>query len=179
MKKIGIFCGKSSVKTTEVTKKILDAFGDIKADIVSIEDAWQKEFESYDYLIVGTSTWFDGELPDYWDEMIPEINTLNLKDKKVAIFGLGDQVDYPDNFVDGIGILAEAFESAGAILVGPTSTEGYNFNRSRAVIRGQFAGLVLDIENQQEKTDQRIKDWVTTLKNEFQVKEEIPTDDIP
>ena len=53
---------------------------------------------------------FDSELPTYWDEMIPEIESLDLKDKKVALFGLGDQIGYPDNFVDGTGILADAFE---------------------------------------------------------------------
>ena len=65
-------------------------------------------------MIVGASTWFDGELPTYWDELVPELESLDLKGKKVAIFGLGDQKNYPDNFVDGMGILADAFQKAGA-----------------------------------------------------------------
>ena len=28
-----------------------------------IEKAWQNDFQAYDKLIVGASTWFDGELP--------------------------------------------------------------------------------------------------------------------
>lgn len=48
-------------------------------------------------MIVGASTWFDGELPTYWDELVPELESLDLKGKKVAIFGLGDQKNYPDN----------------------------------------------------------------------------------
>ncbi len=35
---------------------------------------------------------------------------MKLKGKKVAIFGLGDQIRYPENFADGIGLLAEVFE---------------------------------------------------------------------
>jgi len=168
MKKIGIFCGTSTHKTVAVAKKIQEAFGKDAAEIVSVEEAWQKEFESFDYIIAGAATWFDGELPTYWDEIMPKLLTLNMKDKKVAIFGLGDQVKYPDNFVDGIGILAEAFITTGATIVGLTSAEGYEFNKSQALIGGHFAGLALDIENQRDKSDQRIHDWVEGLKKEFQ-----------
>jgi len=167
MKKIGLFCGTSTQKTATVAKKIQEAYGEGMIEIVSIEEAWQKDFESYDFIIAGLATWFDGELPTYWDEIIPKLLTLNLKDRKVAIFGLGDQIKYPDNFVDGIGILAEAFITTGASIVGLTSSEGYHFNKSQAVIGGHFAGLALDIENQRDKTDQRIKDWVEGLKREF------------
>ena len=99
--------------------------------------------------------------------MIPEIESLDLKDKKVALFGLGDQIGYPDNFVDGLGILAAAFEKAGAILVGFTSAEGYSFNHSRALRDGKWCGLVIDIENQSKLTDKRITDWCEQLKKEF------------
>jgi len=167
MKKIGLFFGTSTHKTAAVAKKIQEAFGEPAIDIVSIEEAWQKDFEAYDFIIAGAATWFDGELPTYWDEIIPKLLTLNLKDKKVAIFGLGDQVKFPDNFVDGIGILAEAFITTGATIVGLTSAEGYKFNKSQALIGGHFAGLALDIENQRDKTDARIKEWVEALKEEF------------
>jgi len=167
MKKIGLFYGTSTTKTANIAKKIQEFFGESEVEIVPIEDAWQNEFQSYDYLIVGTSTWFDGELPTYWDELIPELTTLELQNKKVAIFGLGDQVNYPDNFVDGIGLLAEAFEAAGAKLVGLTSPEGYTFNQSHALKDGKLQGLALDIENQSDQTEKRIKDWVAQLKKEF------------
>ena len=52
---------------------------------------------------------------------------MKLKGKKVAIFGLGDQIRYPENFADGIGLLAEVFEGDEATLVGFTSSEGYTF----------------------------------------------------
>ena len=108
---------------------------------------------------MGASTWFDGELPTYWDELLPELRTLQLKGKKVAIFGLGDQAKYPDNFVDGMGILADVFEEDGATLVGFTSTEGYKFNKSRALRGNQWCGLVIDLDNQAELTDKRVREW--------------------
>lgn len=167
MKKIGLFYGTSTTKTAAIAQKIQEAFGQTDLDIVPIESAWKEEFLTYNYLIVGTSTWFDGELPTYWDEVMPELTALELQDKKVAIFGLGDQVNYPDNFVDGIGVLAEAFETAGAKLVGLTSPEGYTFNQSHALKDGKLQGLALDIENQSDQTEKRIKDWVEQLKTEF------------
>ena len=167
MKKTGLFYGVSTKKTALIGKEIQEAFGENKADIVSIEEAGKKDFELYDNLIVGASTWFDGELPTYWDELLPELDALKLKGKKVAIFGLGDQVGYPENFVDGIGILAEFFETAGAEIVGLTSIEGYQFEGSRALRDGKFLGLAVDQENQSDKTLARIAAWVKQLKKEF------------
>lgn len=167
MKKIGLFYGTSTSKTATIAKKIKTAFGDAQIDVIPVETAWKKDFEGYDNIIIGVATWFDGELPNYWDEMRPELESLNMKNKKVAIFGLGDQVRYPENFIDGVGILAETFESVGAKLVGFTSTEGYQFEDSLALRDGKFMGLAIDFENQLKKIDERIKNWVEQLKKEF------------
>ena len=86
MKKIGIFYAAKADKTSWVAEKIQKKFG-ASAESVAIENAWQNDFEAYDNFIVGASTWFDGELPTYWDELLPELRTLQLKGKKVAIFG--------------------------------------------------------------------------------------------
>lgn len=166
MKKIGLFYGAKANKTALIAKKIKEEFGE-NIESIMIENAWGKDFEKFDNLIIGTSTWFDGELPTYWDEIIPELCTLNLKNKKVAIFGLGDQINYPENFVDGIGILAEALEGVGAKIIGVTSVEGYHFENSRALKDGKLLGLVIDVENQPEKTDERIREWCKKLKTEF------------
>lgn len=168
MKKIGLFYITESVKTANTAILIKQTFGQsAKIDIIPIEDVWQKDFEKYKNLIVGTSTWLDGELPVYWDEILEDIRSLNLSGHKVAIFGLGDQKNYPDNFVDGIGILAEAFEKTGADLVGQTSAEGYIFNESLALNDNQFDGLAIDVDNQADLTTGRIKTWVEQLKKEF------------
>lgn len=167
MKKIGLFYGTETARTSAVAKKIQQAFGENKVDLIPIEKAWEDDFEAYEYIIAGTSTWFDGELPTYWDEIIPELSHLDLNDKVVAVFGLGNQKEYPDNFVDGIGILAEIFIRCGATLVGYTSPEGYDFNHSKALLHGKFQGLALDLDNQDNLTDQRIRRWVDQLEKEF------------
>ncbi len=167
MNKVGLFYGSATAKTAAVSKKIKEAFTGVNIDIIPVESAGKEEFESYDKIIAGTSTWFDGELPTYWDEVMPELDAIDMKGKKVAVFGLGDQMKYPDNFVDGIGILALEFERRGAKLVGFTPVDGYDFTRSAAVRGGEFMGLALDIENQGNKTDERIIEWIRQLRKEF------------
>lgn len=169
MKKIGLFYGTNTVKTAKIAKKIQEYFGNIKVDIIAIDEVTQNDFESYNNLILGASTWFDGELPVYWEEALPELTDLKMDGKKVAIFGLGNQKDYSENFVDGIGILAEIVENAGATIVGQTSPDGYSFEKSKAIRSGHFLGLAIDQENQSNKTDERIRDWVEQLKIEFKL----------
>ena len=113
MKKIGLFYATKAERTSWVAEKIQKEFGEDKIEVVPIEQAWQNDFAAYDCFIVGASTWFDGELPTYWDELLPELRTMKLKGKKVAIFGLGDQIRYPENFADGIGLLAEVLKGMG------------------------------------------------------------------
>ena len=166
MKKIGLIYATKADKTSWVAEKIKKELGD-SVESISVEDAWENDFEAYDKFIVGVSTWYDGELPTYWDELVPALRTVDLKGKKVAIFGLGDQVKYPDNFVDGIGLLADVFESDGATLVGYTSSEGYTFTQSRALRGDKWCGLVVDLENQSEQAEKKIKDWCKQVKAEF------------
>ena len=167
MKKIGLFYGTATAKTAAVAQKIKEAFGGDIINIIPVEQSDEKEFNAYDYIIAGSSTWFDGELPTYWDETLPELTGLDLTGKKVALFGLGDQKKYPDNFADGVGILADAFTSCGATLVGETSSDDYFFNASKALKNGKLLGLVLDLENQPDQTDKRIERWVKQLKEAF------------
>ena len=88
MKKIGLFYGGTTAKTAVVALKIQEAFAENEVVLIPIEGATRKEFESFDNIIAGTSTWFDGELPTYWDEFMPEIESIDMTGKKVALFGL-------------------------------------------------------------------------------------------
>jgi flavodoxin I len=167
MKKKAIIYSFNTRNSAKVAKEIKDAFGNTPIDEINAEDITGEKFLSYDFTILGVPTWFDGELPNYWDEFIPELETLDLKGKKIAIFGNGDQEGYPENFVDGIGIMAEIIESLGATIIGFTPTEGYKFKKSLALRDGKFLGLAIDFENQSNQTSKRIIQWVTELKREL------------
>jgi len=119
-------------------------------------------------MILGVPTWFDGELPNYWDEFVPAIEDFDLKGKTIAIFGNGNQKGYPENFIDGVGIMADLLESKGAHLVGLTSARDFVFESSKALRGELFSGLALDFENQPSQINQRIKKWVEQLRQELQ-----------
>ena len=167
MKKIGLFYSHSTVKTAQIARNLLQYLTDEEGEAEIRAEVWVDDFIKFNYFILGIATWFDGELPVHWDEIIPKINTIKFRGKKVAIFGLGDQKNYPDNFVDGIGLLAKVFEEIGAQIVGYTSTEGYTYGHSVAERDGQFCGLAIDFENQSRKSNERVKSWVEQLRREF------------
>ena len=168
MSKTGIFYSFNSIKTSKAAEKIIQEFSpDINILPVNAEVLTEELFLSFTNLILAVPTWFDGELPNYWDEFVPALEDLNLTGKTIAIYGLGNQVEYPENFGDAVGIMAKLVQERGAKLVGFTSAEGYTFESSRALTGDQFMGLVLDQETQPRLSKDRIANWVKDLKVQF------------
>lgn len=158
----------TSNKTAKAGQKIVDSFGEsLKLDVVDADNLTEEKFLAYDQLILGVPTWFDGELPHYWDEFVPAMEEMEMKGRKVAIYGLADQVGYPENFADGVGILARLLRDRGAEIVGQTDIDNYTFESSHAIENGQFLGLVLDQENQARLSKKRIDNWLEDLKRIF------------
>lgn len=168
MNKTGIFYSFNSTKTAKAAEKIVQEFGhDFNIVPVNAEELTEELFLSFNNLILGVPTWFDGELPNYWDEFVPALEDLNLKGKTIAIYGLGNQVEYPENFGDAVGIMAELVKERGAKLIGFTSTDSYDYESSRAIVADKFMGLILDQENQPRQSKERIANWVKELKTQF------------
>ena len=167
MSKIAIIYSFNTKKTGKVAERIKEEFNDDQVEMVNAELIDEELFMSFDQIIMGVATWFDGELPNFWDEFVPALEDLDLSKKKIALYGLGDQKGYPENFLDGVGIMAEILEARGANLVGFTSAEGYEFESSRALRGEQFTGLAIDYENQGSMNKDRIAAWVDQLRKEF------------
>jgi flavodoxin I len=168
MSKTGIFYSFNSKKTAKIAEKIIEEFGtNFKIVPVNAEELTEELFLSFNNLILGIPTWFDGELPNYWDEFVPALEDLDLKGKTIAIYGLGNQVEYPENFGDAVGIMANLVQERGAKLIGLTSTYGYTYESSRAEVDGKFVGLILDQETQPRLSKDRIANWVADLKTKF------------
>lgn len=166
MKKTGLLYSFNTKKTSRAAKLINEAF-EGKLEEKNVEEITAKEFQSFDNYIMGIPTWWDGELPNYWHEFLPDLEDLDLKGKTFALYGAGDQKGYPENFVDAIGILGSFLESKGGKLIGFVKNEGYEFERSRALRGDEFCGLPLDFENQPRLVKPKIKNWVDGLKKEF------------
>ena len=169
MAKIGLFFGTQTGNTESASEEIQKIFGSGLVELHDVAQADASDFEEYDSLIIGCPTWNIGELQSDWEGLFPELDNVDFSGKKVAYFGCGDQVGYADNFLDAIGILEEKITERGGKTVGYWSTEGYDFDESKAVRNGKFVGLALDDTNQSDLTEQRLKKWVALLRSEFGV----------
>jgi len=154
-------------KSKKVAEKVIEAWGKNDIEAVNAEELDKEVFEKHDNFILSAPTWFDGELPNYWDEFVPDLEEMDLAGKKFAVFGLGDQKEYSENFCDAIGIMSEILEQCGGSVVGHTPVENYTFEASKAQQGNKFAGLPLDQENQARLTQDRVNKWVEQLKKEF------------
>lgn len=167
MAKIGIFYGSSTGNTELVAEKIREAFGKDKADLLNVDEASVDDVLRYTYLVFGTSTWGVGDMQDDWEDFAEELKEADLKGRKIALFGVGDQDTYPESFADGMGTLYARLKKSGAGFVGEWPVDGYIFDDSNALKGKKFVGLPLDLDNQDDLTDERIKKWLGQLKKVF------------
>jgi flavodoxin I len=167
MKKVAIVYSFNSTKSAKIALKIADQMASFETVLLNVEVSKADDFLLYDAYILSVPTWFDGELPNYWDELLPALEQLDLRSKKIALFGLGDQKNYPENFCDAVGVLADIFAAKGADIVGYTSNIGYSFESSKALRDNVLVGLLLDQENQSKLTDDRVQNWTRQLENEL------------
>jgi len=56
--------------------------------------------------------------------------------------------------------------AAGATIIGKWPDKGYDYSASAAVEGDYFLGLPLDVENQDQLTEQRLEAWVSLLQEE-------------
>lgn len=167
MDKIGLFWGSDTGMTEEIVTVLLDLLGKENVVSTNIFNGSVSDFDQYERLILGLSTWYDGDLQSDWEEFFEQFKTIDFTGKTVAIFGLGDQEGYAQFFVDGIGIIGDVVEQNGGKLVGRWSTQGYKFEASKGVdSNGLFMGLALDEDNQPALTDKRLGQWVEQLRKE-------------
>ena len=169
MGKIGIFYGGSLKGSThKAAQHIGKGFGSNKVEYHNVSSATREDLEKYDCLILGTSAWGIGEMHQDWERFIDVLVEAKIDDKKIAIFGLGDQIEYPESFVDGMGTVFCRLPHKENV-VGFWPIKGYSYYFSSAEKDGNFVGLALDEDSQPELTEERISKWVDQLHKEFQL----------
>lgn len=171
MAKIGLFYGTDTGNTERAAKRIKELLeskiGAGEVDLLEIYKKKKEDMARYDWLVLGMPTWYDGELQGDWEEYIPEMNQVDFTGKKIAFFGLGDQYGYASYFCDALGVFAEIVEKNGGKLIGFTDVAGYEHDFSKAQRGDQFVGLCLDVDNQDDLTEDRIAKWVDQIMAEF------------
>ncbi|HMX44891.1 MAG: flavodoxin [Candidatus Obscuribacter sp.] len=160
-----LFYGTQTGTTEDVARRIGENLPELIVECRNIYGVKKEEFVDADLLILGGSTWGDGELTDDWQNSLPILDTLDLTGKSAALFGLGDQVGYCYNFVSAMKLLYDKVRERGArIIASDISADGFEFEHSESLIEGKFTGLVLDEVNQPHKTDERIRKWTRKVR---------------
>ncbi len=162
-----IFYGSSTGNTAEVAKMIKTALGASVDHVKNITEINPIDLTVCENIIIGIPTWHIGELQDDWAAMMTDIKALKFEGKKIAVFGLGDGKGYADTYVDGMAELLAPFEKGGAKLHGLWPTAGYEYKASKAIRDGKFLGLVIDVENQDNLSEKRVKEWSNQIKGEM------------
>ena len=161
MKSTIVIYGSSTGTCQSIAENIAGKLG---VEALDVQQLTADVINNNDNLILGTSTWGAGEMQDDWYDGVKTLKAAGLSGKTVALFGCGDCESYCDTFCGGMKELYDAAVEAGATVVGSVPTEGYNFDDSEAAVDGNFVGLALDEVNEDDKTENRVSDWVEALK---------------
>ena len=165
---IGIFFGSTTGNTEDVADLIQEQLPPNSSQLHNIADEPVQLMENYELIICGIPTWDYGELQADWEDIWEELESLNLTGRYVAFFGCGDQIGYPEWYQDAIGMLHEKLTAKGATPLAYWSTEGYEFEQSKAATtNNHFVGLAIDEDNQHELTQERVEQWCQKLMQEF------------
>ena len=161
--KTAIFYGSTNGNTADAALKIQKHLNADIYDVGKLKNG--DDLGNYEMLILGTSTWYDGDLQDDWDSFMSHLKAADLHGKVVALFGLGDQESYGSDFVSGMRLIYDMVVEKGAKVIGSWEDKGYSYESSASVIDGKFIGLALDEDNQSELTESRIATWCEALKS--------------
>ncbi len=171
MKKIALFYGPQGGSVEKVAKMIRERVGD-RVDLIPVEQASAEDINKYENIIFGLSTvgadsWTMDHTSDPWAHIVADLDKVEYSGKTFALYGLGNQVMYPNHFVDAMGVLGRELLRRGARIVGQQPVVDYDFEESQAVIDDHFIGLPLDEDTEPEKTPERLDKWLAGILKEF------------
>ena len=169
MKKIGLFWGSTS-GNTEIAVEFMEEYlqdEGFEVESFNIADTDVDKMTEFDNIIISCPTWNIGELQDDWDSIFLDYEKLDFSGKIGAFFGCGDQVGYPDNFIDAVGMLAKPFMKNGGKLIGRCATDDYDFRDSVALDDGKLLGLGLDYDNEEDECEGQMIMWLEDIMEEF------------
>jgi flavodoxin long chain len=169
--RIGLFYASTTGNTETVAEQIAGLIEEAQVDLHDLASEPVSSITQYDRLIMGIPTWDFGELQEDWDAVWPELEQIDFSGRKVALFGLGDQLGYGEWFLDAMGLLGELVQARGGELVAPWPVDGYEFEQSRALNPDgtHFIGLAIDEDGQAGETAERIARWVPEVLSAFEL----------
>lgn len=144
----------------------IDIFDVVSFDVINIKN--------YELMILGHSTigaedWQDAKDDNEWNAFFRRLEKIEDLNITAASFGLGDQILYPDHFVDALGIYKEEMDKMNIPIIGQWPTDGYRYTDSDGEKDGTFYGLALDVDNEPELSLERMEKWSGLLKDKLNI----------
>ncbi len=175
MSNIGLFFGSDDGNTEAVAYRIQKRFGSDVCEVHDVAEVTQLDFANYNNIILGIPTWDFGQIQSDWEEFWDDVSEIDFTGKTVALYGLGDQFGYGDFFLDALGMLHDVVKEGGAQVIGYWSTEGYEFDASKAKVNDEdlFVGLGIDEDQQPELTPGRLNSWCKQIHEQFGIESPI------
>jgi len=157
-----------------VANKLGELIGNDKVDIIPVKEVEKEDLDKYDQIIlvgstVGADHWNNEIIVDEWPEFFTKNEEIGFANKKVAIVGLGNSVLYPEHFADGMAVLYDRITQQNGVILGKVDASDYDFTDSEALDdEGFFCGLAIDEDNEAELTTERLENWISILKSDFE-----------
>ncbi len=122
MAKAMIIYGSTTGNTESTAQTIAEVLAeqDIETTVKDVTSASMDDFDKdFDLFLLGASTWGDEEieLQEDFADFYEDMDSLNLNDKKMAVFGCGDS-SYT-YFCGAVDAIEQKVEDMGAVLVTP------------------------------------------------------------
>ena len=121
MGKVKIVYGTGGGNTELVCEKVSSILSKKHAvDLLQVKVTDPMTIKNFDLLIFASPTYGHGQLEQYFRKFIKKAQKMDLKDKSVAVIGLGDDKYDPDYYIESARILSEFFKEKQAnIIISP------------------------------------------------------------
>lgn len=164
MKEFGIFYGSTTGTTAEIAQELGKLLNVPSGDIHDVADSAPSQLADYRTILIGSSTWGDGELQDDMYDFLDGAAALDLAGHRIALFGTGDET-MSQTFCNAIGKMKDALKGTRAEFIGEYPATAYEFEHSYGETEGAvLPGLALDQTNRPDLTPKRMQAWVEIIK---------------
>lgn len=112
--------GSTTGSTEMLASYIADTMKEqgIDVRIGDVVDTDVEDLFNYDMILLGSSTWGEGELQDDFISFYEDLEGMSLRGKRAAVFGVGDS-SY-GNFCQAVDILEKKLRACGAEVITPS-----------------------------------------------------------
>ena len=125
----------------------------------------------YDLIILGSPTYGKGNLHYAWNDVLIEMQNLDFKERKFAVFCLGDQRFHEKSFAGAIERLSQPIASHSMKIIGKGWETNNTYSDTTHVLAAKSVlGLIVDDGNEKGQTLERIRLWCGKLKEDLEKK---------